>query len=155
MAQPCPPWVGQRHVIASSREAQSSRKSGAKTHSQQAHRADPGRDDTSGIVASARAPRGRWQQGHIIPVAAMMGPGAGEVNEAKTTVRGASYPVAIPERGSQLALVCSGGRVVAQPGSALVWGTRGRGFKSRRPDHRREAAAFLVRCAGGASAAGT
>ena len=27
-------------------------------------------------------------------------------------------------------------RDVAQPGSALVWGTRGRGFKSRRPDHR-------------------
>jgi hypothetical protein len=26
-------------------------------------------------------------------------------------------------------------RDVAQSGSALVWGTRGRGFKSRRPDH--------------------
>lgn len=26
-------------------------------------------------------------------------------------------------------------RSVAQPGSALVWGTRGRGFKSRRSDH--------------------
>ncbi len=27
-------------------------------------------------------------------------------------------------------------RDVAQPGSALVWGTRGRGFKSRRPDEK-------------------
>ena len=26
-------------------------------------------------------------------------------------------------------------RSVAQPGSALVWGTRGRGFESRRSDH--------------------
>ena len=26
-------------------------------------------------------------------------------------------------------------RGVAQPGSALAWGARGRGFKSRRPDH--------------------
>ncbi len=26
-------------------------------------------------------------------------------------------------------------RDVAQPGSVLVWGTRGRGFKSRHPDH--------------------
>ena len=28
-----------------------------------------------------------------------------------------------------------GQRAVAQLGSALVWGTRGRGFKSRQPDH--------------------
>ena len=26
-------------------------------------------------------------------------------------------------------------RAVAQSGSALDWGSRGRGFKSRRPDH--------------------
>jgi hypothetical protein len=29
-------------------------------------------------------------------------------------------------------------RDVAQPGSALAWGARGRGFKSRRPDRRKE-----------------
>ena len=26
-------------------------------------------------------------------------------------------------------------RAVAQPGSALAWGARGRGFESRQPDH--------------------
>jgi hypothetical protein len=32
-----------------------------------------------------------------------------------------------------LALLCR--RAVAQLGSALEWGSRGRGFESRRPDH--------------------
>ena len=31
-------------------------------------------------------------------------------------------------------------RDVAQPGSALAWGARGRGFKSRRPDENEEKA---------------
>lgn len=29
-------------------------------------------------------------------------------------------------------------RDVAQPGSALVWGASGRGFKSRHPDHKKD-----------------
>jgi hypothetical protein len=32
-------------------------------------------------------------------------------------------------------LHCGQGRGVAQSGSVLAWGARGRGFKSRRPDH--------------------
>jgi hypothetical protein len=41
-------------------------------------------------------------------------------------------------------------RDVAQPGSALAWGARGRGFESRRPDHHPawqdgDHAAFVVR----------
>ena len=34
-------------------------------------------------------------------------------------------------------------RSVAQPGSALYWGCRGRGFKSRRSDHILKKGAFI------------
>lgn len=39
-------------------------------------------------------------------------------------------------------------RSVAQPGSALVWGTRGRGFESRRSDHSRPERGKVVRSLG-------
>src|ERR1700732_3994394 len=40
-------------------------------------------------------------------------------------------------------------RDVAQPGSALAWGARGREFKSRRPDH------LLIQVGGGAGVRGS
>jgi hypothetical protein len=35
-------------------------------------------------------------------------------------------------------------RGVAQPGSALAWGARGRGFESRRPDHNNEPSTWEI-----------
>ena len=37
-------------------------------------------------------------------------------------------------------------RGVAQPGSALAWGARGRGFKSRRPDQVAEMVRYYSKC---------
>ncbi len=55
-------------------------------------------------------------------------------NQMDLGLRGAALEEALRRLRERLRAQCGLGRGVAQPGSALDWGSRGRWFKSSRPD---------------------